>query len=273
MVLALLFLSMSAFRKSRLSFCLGTILSILFSPLSAQQKANDFTKRVQAFDGKLSILSSRSSSLQKMNSFSQRRFSVREWPTKYSSFGGKRFRDQQTNEWSVKRVDAEFLPVETPLNDKRARENQLKMDGRLTENRQPAAQSVEFRDAYYAQLDKRVDDWMSKVNNMSLQDINRYQFRKGRPSKPGFPVQRAGAGMGDSSRSKANVVDSGLPAKINKGPSLPVQKYWMSPKKMETQSREIWDVKEDSPRAKNFKSGPMPLFGPKEVRVQVGAGD
>ena len=40
-----------------------------------------------------------------------------------------------------------------------------------TENKSPAAASIEFRDAYYAQLDKRVDDWMSKVNNMSLRDI------------------------------------------------------------------------------------------------------
>ena len=273
MVLALLFLSMSAFRKSRLSFCLGTIFSILFLPLSAQQKANDFTKRVQAFDGKLSSLNSRSSSLQRMNSFSQKRFTIREWPSKYSSFGGKRFRGQQTNEWSVKRVDAEVLPVETPLNDRRTRENFKKLDDRLIENRQPAAQSVEFRDAYYAQLDKRVDDWMSKVNNMSLQDINRYQFRKGRPSKPGFPVQRAGAGMGDSSLSETKMVDSGLPEKVNRSSSLPAQKYWMSPKKMETRSRELPNVKVDSPPAKNFKSVPKPLFGPKEIRVQVGAGD
>ena len=42
-------------------------------------------------------------------------------------------------------------------------------------------------------LDDRVNQWMEKVNNMSLRDINRYQFRKDRPSKPGFPVQRAGA--------------------------------------------------------------------------------
>ena len=264
---------MSAFLKSRLSLCLGALLSFFLSSVSAQQKANDFTKRVQAFDGKLSSLSSRSSSLQRMNSFSQKRFTIREWPSKYSSFGGKRFRDQQTNEWSVKRVDADVLPVETPLNEKRARENQMKLDEHFIENRLPASQSVEFRDAYYAQLEKRVDDWMSKVNNMSLQDINRYQFRKGRPSKPGFPVQRAGAEMGDTARSHANVVDSGLPEKVNRSSSLPAQKYWMGSRKMETRSREVSDEKEDSPRAKNFKSGPTPLFGPKEVRVQVGAGD
>ncbi len=264
---------MSAFLKSRLSLSLGALLSFFLSSVSAQQKANDFTKRVQAFDGKLSSLSSRSSSLQKMNSFSQKRFTIREWPSKYSSFGGKRFRDQQTNEWSVKRVDAEVLPVETPLNDKRARENQMKLDEHFIENRQPAAQSVEFRDAYYAQLEKRVDDWMSKVNNMSLQDINRYQFRKGRPSKPGFPVQRAGAGMGDSSPSETKVVDSGLPEKVKRSSSLPAQKYWMSPRKMETRSRELPEVKSDSPPAKNFKSAPQPLLGPKEIRVHVGAGD
>ena len=29
-----------------------------------------------------------------------------------------------------------------------------------------------------AQIDKRVDDWLNKVNNVSLQEINRYQFRR-----------------------------------------------------------------------------------------------
>ena len=47
--------------------------------------------------------------------------------------------------------------------------------GRESENRK---QYVEFRDANYAELDKRVDDWMNKVNN--VKDINRFQF------KPGF---------------------------------------------------------------------------------------
>ena len=61
--------------------------------------------------------------------------------------------------------------------------------------------AVEFRDAYYAQLNDRVDEWMNKVNNMSLRDINRYQFRRDRPKEQGFPVQRAGAsGTADSRR-------------------------------------------------------------------------
>ena len=34
---------------------------------------------------------------------------------------------------------------------------------------------------------------MEKVNNLSLRDVNRFQFRKHRPSEPGFPVQKAGS--------------------------------------------------------------------------------
>ena len=60
---------------------------------------------------------------------------------------------------------------------------------KILSKKAPAASAVEFRDAYYARLNDRVDDWMEKVNNMSLQDINRYQFRRDRPSNPAFPFK------------------------------------------------------------------------------------
>ncbi|NDH17404.1 MAG: hypothetical protein EBY48_10100, partial [Opitutae bacterium] len=181
--------------------------------LFGQQKMNDFTKRVQTFDGKLSSFSTRGSSLQKMSAFSSKRINLREWPSKYSSIGGKRFREFKTIN----------LPIELPLNDQRASENGKKIRDHSITNREPAVNSVEFRDAYYAQLDKRVDDWMSKVNNMSLRDINRYQFRRDRPKEPGFPVQRAGAGGLEGSQRQTSIRDSGLPLKKHNSPIKKIQ--------------------------------------------------
>ena len=69
---------------------------------------------------------------------------------------------------------------------------------------------MEFRDAYYAQLDKRVDDWMSKVNNMSLAGYKQISVSQRSPSEPGFPVQRAGAQADFDSRRQTPLQESGL---------------------------------------------------------------
>ena len=54
------------------------------------------------------------------------------------------------------------------------------------EDRYTSTATVEFRDAYYAKLNQRMDEWMEKVNNLSLRDVNRFQFRKGRSAEPDF---------------------------------------------------------------------------------------
>ena len=95
--------------------------------------------------------------------------------------------------------------------------------------RTAAVNSIEFRDAVYAQLDKRVDDWLSKVNNVSLQEINRYQFRKGRPSEPGFPVQQAGSQGNKEIPSRAQPSNSAkLPASVKQTVG---SSYWVGPPK------------------------------------------
>jgi hypothetical protein len=85
------------------------------------------------------------------------------------------------------------IEIKTPLNDQIADESSERASNQNLSKKAPAASAVEFRDAYYARLNDRVDDWMEKVNNMSLQDINRYQFRRDRPSKPGFPRSKSRA--------------------------------------------------------------------------------
>ena len=276
-------LFMSCFIKSRQSFVFAVLILGGVKILFGQQKMNDFTKRVQTFDGKLSSFSTRGSSLQKMSAFSSKRINLREWSSKYSSIGGKRFRNQSRHSWSQDRFKTINLPIELPLNDQRASENGKKISDHSITNREPAVNSVDFRDAYYAQLDKRVDDWMSKVNNMSLQDINRYQFRRDRPQEPGFPVQRAGAQAEFDSRRQTPLQGTGLPEKSNTKNFGLEGKYWMGPKTRKTSGSSLSSNGDSNPRSssllstssqnKKFKASSKPVLGPKTIRVEVGAAE
>jgi hypothetical protein len=116
---------------------------------------------------------------------------------------------------------------------------------------------------------------------MSLQDINRYQFRRDRPSKPGFPVQRAGGGTSEDSNREAPFQGSGLPE--NNQISLPQgnKEYWMGPRKvksssatstsnMGSQKKTFSNPMKSNKPVKNFKTNSKPILGPKTIRVQVG---
>jgi len=175
---------------SSLSALISFLMLLGSLKMHGQQKANDFTKRVGSFDGKMSTLNGRSSKFNRMNSHSSRRISIEEWPAHFSSFGGKRFPMRNVNLWGGERVPSTRIEIKTPLNDQIADESSERATNQNLSKKAPAANAVEFRDAYYARLNDRVDDWMNKVNNMSLRDINRYQFRRDRPSRPGFPVQK-----------------------------------------------------------------------------------
>ena len=148
----------------------------------------------------------------------------------------------------------------------------------IRDSRHPAAASIEFRDAYYAQLDKRVDEWMNNVNNMSLRDINRFQFRKGRPSEPGFPVQQAGSQNLPKPSSEQNLgspsVRGVMPSQSNRtGAGKP--SYWLGPIKVvsTTANGKVSPNRSSgaktAPSFKNLNAFRKPVLGPKKVRVQV----
>ena len=209
-----------------LFFCIATIC---FS----QQRANDFTKRVRSLDGKLNAMSSKRLSSSRINSVSSQRFPVHEWPSRFSPFGGKRFPMQNKKTLGSERIETSILEVELPHNQNYASENSKRAFSAYSQDRTMAAASVEFRDAYYAQLDKRVDDWMSKVNNMSMQDINRFQFRKGRSDEPGFPVQKAGSENLPMSSSEQKLGNSNVRGVIPSGKGnvgAGKHSYWLGPK-------------------------------------------
>ena len=119
---------------------------------------------------------------------------MREWPSKYSSFGNRRVPLGGSQTIGNERVPSTRLAVKTPLNDSLAPVNWERVSQSDLGGRAQAASSIEFRDAYYAELGKRVDDWMEKVNNLSLRGVNRFQFRKHRPRRTGVPRTKSGFG-------------------------------------------------------------------------------
>ncbi|MGB0355227.1 MAG: hypothetical protein ACPGII_04135 [Opitutales bacterium] len=236
-----------------------------------QQKSNDFTRRVGNFDGKLNRYSGKSFMNSKLNSKINNRIKIEEWPTKYSPFGGKRFVSKSPKGLIQKRIPWQTIPADRPLQDRRSK----LADDRVMEpdlnNRSSAASSVEFRDAVYSQLDKRVDDWLNKVNNVSLQEINRYQFRKGRPSEPGFPVQQAGSA---GNNEVPSMVSPSSPKKLPVTGKPPAgSSYWLGPPKTSVQGgmQPIPRATQPQPTPKGgYRAGSQPILGPKKVRVQVG---
>jgi len=265
--------------KSRLSFVVFVGLYFFLSPLQSQQKANDFTKRASLFDGKIYSPSGRTSNFNRLNRSATKRISLSEWPSHYSPFGGRRYPMGSAKVRGNERVATTKIEIDTPIQLNRARENSARLDSGNINNLAPAASSVEFRDAYYSQLNDRVDEWMEKVNNMSLRDINRYQFRRGRSNEPGFPVQRAGGATNKDAASQIPLKNSGL-SKSNKSSVFnSAGNYWMGPKKNTSNftSPNSLDsavkVPPNDMRRENFKSSPKPLFGPKTIRVEVNKRD
>ena len=280
-IVYVLFMSRSV--KSRISciFCLMFFGGILDS--SAQQKANDFTKRVQRLDGKMSSLSGRASKFNRLSPSSSRRISVEEWPSHFSPFGGKRFPMGNAKILGRERFTTTQIEIETPLNDQIAQENFKRATNQNLSKRDPAVNAVEFRDAYYARLNDRVDEWMDKVNNMSLQDINRYQFRRDRPREPGFPVQRAGAAGTTDALKQSPIQGSGLPSKREQPIPAGNSNYWMGPKKITSSGstsqkrsgseQSLSSSFQSSSSPEKFQASPKPILGPKTIRVEVGASE
>ena len=272
---------MSGYGKSRISFVLSILGFISYCFVDAQQKANDFTKRVGAFDGKMNSMTGKTSTLNRFSPSSARRFKVEEWPSYFSPFGGKRFPMGSARIIGSERVPSPKIEVKTPLSDRISRESYNRATNGNLSKSAPASNYLEYKDAYHASLDDRVNQWMEKVNTMSLRDVNRYQFRKNRPSKPGFPVQRAGAKSTDLTKRETPLIQSGLSAKGKMSVPKGDENYWIGPKKTKSSANSILSNSRDqsfpdyneansNKEERKFVTGPKPILGPKTIRVEVG---
>ncbi len=258
-------------RLSRLSFNLFCFVCLSWVFSSAQQKANDFTKRLTLLEGKQSRLSGRFFSSPRLSEAYSKKIKIEEWPGKYSPFGGKRFTTHDVEGLIKKRVPFDQIEKEPAKIPDKVMGSERKLDGLDYDGRYTSSATVEFRDAYYAKLNQRVDEWMEKVNNLSLRDLNRFQFRRGRSAEPGFPVQRAGSDVSGG-------VNEELPLKaLNLTPNLPTN-YRLGPRQITTNTdsgskgtrpQEPPESSTDNPGSVGQKLAPVPKLGPKKIRVQV----
>jgi hypothetical protein len=179
---------MYSFRLS----CLVALLAFACQGLSfGQIKNRDFTGRsgieMKRFGG------SKMFGGKPLSRIMAKRIHVSEIPFHYSPFGGKRFPSNRVNILQHRQYPTSKLNLPTIYGSSQANLSTKRVIDDLSNVTHSAAPAQEFRDKYAKSLDKRVDEWMRKVNNMSLAEVNRYQFRRGRSTKPGFPIQRAGA--------------------------------------------------------------------------------
>ena len=182
------------------------------------------------------------------------------------------------------RITTNTIEIKTPLGDRVAGESFERATNKNLSKRDAAANAVQFRDAYYARLNDRVDEWMDKVNTMSLRDINRYQFRRDRSDEPGFPVQRAGMGDAGNVRSNKMPLTSGLSPKPKPSSIPAVGQYWMGPKTSKSSGKSTVSsddndlgnrpiTSQSQPGKRNYKAVPKPILGPKTIRVEVGTAE
>ena len=158
-----------------------------------------------------------------------KRIHVSEIPFHYSRFGGKRFPSKRVDILQRRGFSAPQLRFPTTFGSARSGLDSKRAIGTPSAVVRTTAGAQKFRDKYDKSLDKRVDEWMQKVNNLSLAEVNRYQFRRGRSTKPGFPVQQAG-GQSSLVPSTKNLSTFSRPTQKSSGPS----RYWLGPSRTKT---------------------------------------
>lgn len=210
------------------------LLVILTGQGFAQVKNRDFTRRsgseFKRYEGGSKLFGSMVNPR-----ISGKVIHVSEIPFHYSRFGGKRFPVNQLNVLERRKLPVSTLNFPTVHGSTRVDASGKRALRDTAMLRSTTSVANEFRDKYNESLDKRVDQWMEKVNNLSLADVNRYQFRRDRSTTPGFPVQKAGE-TDPVTPSRQPL----LPAFLQGGQSISAPKekapsrYWMGPKKITT---------------------------------------
>lgn len=127
------------------------------------------------------------------NSMMQKRFPLKEWDKHFSPVGSKRApipmeADQDRAVYKTKRIDRKEFPAEMARWNERMVELHEKAGIEMSEE----AELVMNQRMYSAML-QDTQQFKELAENLSLRDINRYQFRRNR-SDGEVPVQRAGGG-------------------------------------------------------------------------------
>lgn len=124
-----------------------------------------------------------------------RRVEITEWHRQYSSWG------QQRAAWSTRdKYPSQTLTYDTVEREVRPRTmsgmNRRQTTMRNVDHLQRRSMVDRYRNAPVGRLEERQDMIHEMVEELSLQDINRYQFRSTRLDDGGLPVQQPADGIG-----------------------------------------------------------------------------
>ena len=183
---------------SRLSFNIFCVFFVSVHFSLAQQKANDFTKRLGFLEGKQSRLSGRFFNSGKLPESYNRRIKIEEWPKPLLTLWRQKIYYETIPLGSLKVPLRQELPLEQRIRSDVVINDDTVEGLSHNETRFTSVATVEFRDAYYAKLNQRMDEWMEKVNNLSLRDINRFQFRRDGQQNQVFLCKEAGSNIIES---------------------------------------------------------------------------
>lgn len=127
------------------------------------------------------------------SSLMEKRFPLEEWDKHFSSIGSKRApisveSSEERQIYETKRIDREKFPVDMARWNERMADLHKKAGIEMSEE----AELVMDQQMYSAML-QDTQQFKDMAENLSLRDINRYQFRRNR-SEGDVPVEPAGSG-------------------------------------------------------------------------------
>jgi hypothetical protein len=141
--------------------------------------------------------------------FQGQRFDITEWDKRFSSLGTRRAPGVQPRKQTQNaRERAQFrIPKirEIEIREKKIT-GLIGEDARLADPAEAQEPSLaeRFQGTPVVVMDLQAAAFREKTKDLSLQDINRYQFRRNRSSEPGLPVTEAGTEKGRGSSSTAD---------------------------------------------------------------------
>lgn len=129
----------------------------------------------------------------KQNAFSEKSFEIQEWDKHFTALGGKKApirlaEDKQKVIFRTKQLERHVVAKEMSQWDKKMRQLHDKAGIKMDDK----AQLVADRQLYSMML-QDTRRFRDMADELSLQDINRYQFRRNHPGDR-IPVEQAGSG-------------------------------------------------------------------------------
>lgn len=178
-------------------------LLIVLGPLHASPRQVDLGQEVAVEQWRGGVDAAGSARSKGLAPLAGRRVEITDWHAQYSNLG------QQRSAWSTRdRFPSPSVQYDTVEREVRPRTmsrlNRQHTTMRNIDNRQQRNFVDRYQDAPVGRLETRQDMIHDMVAELSLQDVNRYQFRSSHPVEGGLPVRQPGGTDGSQGiRSKS----------------------------------------------------------------------